>query len=247
MAYNFTGQKILVTGAGRGIGRGIAINLAKSRAHVYALSLTQENLDALVKEIPAIVPIQHDLANWDETVKVIEKLDTLDGLVNCAAVPGNRQNIMSVPKQELLEVQSINVEAPINLMQIVGKKMVESGKGGSIVNISSTLSTHAISGLLPYCVSKAGLDMATKMFALELGPHNIRVNTVNPGATLTDMMRANLTEEQATRMGNITPMRRLNEVQDVLPLVLYLLSDKSKMITGAHHLVDGGLAGQLPS
>ena len=200
-----------------------------------------------MKETPAIVPIELDLANWDETVKVIEKLDNLDGLVNCAGVSGKRQSIMGVSKQDFLEVQEINLTAPINLMQIVGKKMLESGKCGAIVNISSQLSTHALSGLLPYCVSNAGLNMATKMFALELGPHNIRVNTVNPGATLTDMMRANLTEDEATQMSDITPMRRLNDVQDVVDLVLFLLSDKSKMITGEHHVINGGLSCQLPS
>ena len=247
MAYNFEGQRILVTGAGRNMGRGIATNLVKLGATVYALDLIKENLDDLVKEMPGIVPIYHDLSNWDETVRVVGKLDSFDGLVNCAGVLGKRQSILELPKQELLEVQEINLTAPINLMQIVGNKMVESGKGGAIVNISSQVSTHALSGLLPYCVSKAGLDMATKMFALELGPHNIRVNTVNPGNTLTSMMRAAMTEEQATRMHGITPLRRPNEVQDVVDLVLFLLSDKSKMITGEHHVINGGLTCQLPS
>ena len=148
---------------------------------------------------------------------------------------------------EFLEVQAINLTAPINLMQIVGKKMVESGKGGAIVNISSHCSAHAQNGFLSYCVSKAGLDMATKMFALELGPHKIRVNTVNPGSTVTALMRAVLTEEQTTNMRNKTPLKRLNEVQDVVDLVLFLLSDNSKMITGAHHVINGGVTWQLPS
>ena len=247
MAYNFEGQKILVTGAGRNMGRGIATNLAKLGATVYALDLVKENLDDLGKEIPAIVPIHHDLSNWQETVRIIGQLDNLDGLVNCAGVLGKRRDILEMPEEEYFDVMAVNLTAPVNLMQIVGKKMVEAGKGGAIVNISSHCSTHALSGLLPYCVSKAGLDMATKMFALELGPYNIRVNTVNPGNTLTAMMRAALTDEQAKRMHEITPLRRPNEVQDIVNLVLFLLSDKSKTITGTHHVINGGLTCQLPS
>ena len=77
-------------------------------------------------------------------------------------------------------MQAISLTAPINLMQIVGKKMAEAGKGGS-VNIPSHVSMHALSGFLSYCVSKAGLDMATKMFALELGPHNAELPPLTQG------------------------------------------------------------------
>ena len=93
MAYNFEGQNILITGAGRGIGRGIATNLAKLGATVYALDSIKENLDDLEKETPGIVQIHHDLANWDETVKVVGILGTLNGLVNCAGVLGKQQSV----------------------------------------------------------------------------------------------------------------------------------------------------------
>ena len=131
-------------------------------------------------------------------------------------------------------------------MQIVGQKMADAGKGGSIVNVSSQVSMFALGGMLPYCVSKAGLDMATKMFAVELGPRNIRVNSVNPGNTHITMVAA-MTDETTQQMESMIPLGRSNEIEDVVDLVLFLLSDKSKMITGTNNIINGGLTCQLPS
>ena len=246
MAYDFKGKKILVTGGGRNIGRGIVKQLAELGATVFVLDRIQEDLDNLVAEIPSVIPICQDLEKWDETAKTVGQLDTMDGLVNCAGLVGNRQKATSVPKEELYKIQSVNLMAPINLMQIVGKKMADGGKGGSIVNISSQVSMFAFGGLLPYCVSKAGLDMATKMFALELGPRNVRVNSVNPGNTHITMVAA-MTGEMTDKMESLIPLGRSNEIEDVVDLVVFLLSDKSKMITGTNNIINGGLTCQLPT
>ena len=106
---------------------------------------------------------------------------------------------------------------------------------------------HFSPGSLPYSVSKAGLNMATKMFALELGPHNIRVNCIHPGPVLTDMYLAVMTsEEQLDWTKAVTPLGRLTETREVANLVSFLLSDQSAMISGATHVIDGGLTNQLP-
>ena len=170
MAYNFQGKKYTVTGAGGDIGRAIAENLAGKGAKVFALDCIKEKLDDLVGQTPDIISVHQDLSNWHETAEKVETLGDFDGLVNCAGILG-MQIAIEVSKGSLDKYYAVNLNAPINLMQVVGKKMIASGKGGSIVNMSSVGSKGAFKGMLAYNVSKAGLDMATKIFALELGPH----------------------------------------------------------------------------
>lgn len=246
MAYDFKGKKILVTGAGRNIGRGIATHLANLGAKVYALDYVKENLDNLAKEMPQICPIHHDLQNWDETVKVVDELENLDGLVNCAGVIFAAQKAVDVPRENIEKCFNVNLLAGVHLMQLVGKKMSSAGKGGSIVNISSQISMFAYAGQLPYCISKAGLDMATKMFASELGPYKIRVNSVNPGMVETELLKSAVSAEEIQRSASLTPLKRNNEIQDVVDLVVYLLSDHSLMINGTNNLINGGAMCYVP-
>ena len=245
MEYNFQGKKYVVTGAGGGIGRAIAENLASRGAKVFALDCVKENLDDLVQTMPDIVSVHQDLSKWDETAEIVEKLGDLDGLVNCAGilVP---QMAVDVTKELIDKHYAINLNAPINLMQVVGKKMIASGNGGSIVNISSCSSKGASKGTLAYSVSKAGLDMATKMFALELGLHKIRVNSVNPFLIPTGMTKPLCTEEIFQGAVGKTPLGQQLELQNVVDLVMFLLSDQSVMITGTNTLIDGGYTCQLP-
>ena len=247
MAYDFKGKNILVTGAGRNIGRGIAVSLVKQGAKVFALDCIQENLDNLVKEYPDIQPVCKDLENWDEVKNDIDQLGSFDGLVNCAAVLCPPEKAVDVPLENLMKCVNVNLLAAINLMQVVGKKMIEAGKGGSIVNISSQISIHAVRGLLPYCTAKAGLDMATKIFALELGAHKIRVNSVNPGPVNTEMLLRSVgSADKLEHFKEKTPVGRLTEISDVADLVSFLLSDHSLMINGTTNLIDGGHSCQLP-
>ena len=246
MAYNFNGKKILVTGAGRNIGRGIATCLAKLEAKVYALDCVKENLDSLAQEVSGICPIYQDLLDWEETVKTVEKLEDLDGLVNCAGIITATLKAINTPRENLEKCINVNLLAAVNLMQVVGKKMIAAGKGGSIVNISSQGSMFAHDGLLPYCISKAGLDMATKMFALELGPHKIRVNSINPGMVETELAKTVMSPEGIQHIASLSPLRRLAGIQDVADLVSFYLSDSSVMINGTNNLINGGFTCYLP-
>ena len=246
MASYFNGRKYLVTGAGRGLGRTVAENLANRGAKVFALDCVKENLDDLGSKIPEIVLVHQDLTNWDETAEKVGELGDFDGLVNCAAIFEAPKESVDVAKETLSRFEEVILNAPINLMQVVGKKMIASRNGGSIVNISSTLSKGALPGVLAYSVSKAGLDMATKVFALELGQHKIRVNAVHPGLMSTDLTRPAHPEEVFQMVASNTPLRRLVDLQNVADLVLFLLSDHSVMITGTIHTIDGGLTCKLP-
>ena len=183
----FEGMTILVTGSANGIGRGIAAKLTAAGAKVFALDKDKEALDDLVKAIPSIAVIHQDLKECEQTGEAVSVIDKIDGLVNCAAVLKHGTAAVDVKKKDIDYVLDVNLKAVINLMQVVGTKMIMNGKKGSIVNVSSVGGMYAYKNLMAYCVSKAGFNMATKVFALELAPKKIRVNTVAPTAVKTNM------------------------------------------------------------
>ena len=143
MAFDFTGKKILVTGAGRGIGRSFALEIAAAGATVFALGRTKETLDTLAMESDRIHPIVADIADWDKTRPLLDELEVMDGVVNNAAetpVYKGIREALEFPKDELELFQRVNVLGTINVIQSTGKKMVAAGNGGSIVNISRYVS-----------------------------------------------------------------------------------------------------------
>ncbi|XP_052770394.1 carbonyl reductase [NADPH] 2-like [Mya arenaria] len=244
MSLNLKGKKFLVTGAGRGIGRELVKALYKEECIVYALNRSKEPLDTLVHELPAVVPLHVDLEDWEATRACLEGIEVLDGVVNNAGLTGLPQtSVLECSKEFMDKVIDCQVFGAINTMQVVAKKMIEAGRPGSFVNVSSVLSHVAAPGQLPYCFTKAALDMITKQFALELGPHNIRVNSINPTLVLTDNIKKFI--EEVSPVDKIftsrTPCGRLPEVTEVVVPIMYLLSDMSSMVSGTHQVVDGGM------
>ena len=136
MGFDFTGKTILITGAGRGIGRALTKDVAKLGGEVYAVSKTKENLDTLAKESERIHPLVVDLNDWDDTRDVLEKLEVMDGVVSSAGVAYPWVKSLEMPKEIIDKTLSVNLMAAINVIQVTGKKMVATGKKGSIVNIS---------------------------------------------------------------------------------------------------------------
>lgn len=238
---DFSGKKVLVTGAGRGIGRAICTALVKSGAAVYALSKTKENLDSLKKECPEIHCLCVDLCDTANLKKEAEKLpDGITMLVNNAAY-ANLESFLDVTEEAFDKTMNINVKSVLFLSQIMAKKMISNGKGGSIVNVSSQASLVALPNHTSYCTSKGALDLLTKMMALELGPHQIRVNAVNPTVVMTEMGRQAWEDpEKGKPMLNRIPQGKFAEVDDVVRPIMYLLSDQSDMINGIQMPIDGG-------
>uniref|UniRef100_A0A8D2NC36 Dicarbonyl and L-xylulose reductase n=1 Tax=Zonotrichia albicollis TaxID=44394 RepID=A0A8D2NC36_ZONAL len=125
--------------------------------------------------------------------------------------------------------------------QIVARQMIAQGVPGAIVNVSSQASKRALKDHAVYCSTKSALDMLSKVMAMELGPHKIRVNTVNPTVVMTDMGRINWSDPQkSAAMINRIPLGKFAEVDDVVNSILFLLSDKSAMTTGSSLMIDGG-------
>ncbi|XP_029311450.1 L-xylulose reductase isoform X1 [Cottoperca gobio] len=259
MDISFAGKRALVTGAGKEkskvvkcvqtqpviqlhyrIGRATALALARCGAKVTAVTRTQADLNSLVQECASITPVCVDLADWGATEAALQDVGPIDLLVNNAAF-ASLQPFLEVTPNQFDQSFNVNVKAVLHVSQIVGRGMKARGAGGSIVSVSSQASQCALRDHAVYCVTKAALDMLTKVMALELGPHQIRVNSVNPTVVMTDMGRLGWSDpEKAKTMTSRIPLGRFAEVEDVVNSILFLLSDKSNMTNGVTLPVDGG-------
>ncbi|XP_059174943.1 L-xylulose reductase-like [Physella acuta] len=241
MEIKFEGKRALVTGAGKGIGRAIALKLAACGAQTVAVSRSQADLDALKNECPSIEICAVDLSDWPQAKAAVESLGHFDLLVNSAGV-SRIGPFVDVKEEDFDFIFNTNVKALFNVSQVVAKSMLDRKSGGSIVHLSSAASTQAVRDHAVYCSSKGAVDSLTTVMALELGPHKIRTNCVNPTATMTDMGKYAWSDPAKSQpLLNRIPLGRLAEVEDVVDAVLWLLSDKASYINGVTLPVEGGL------
>lgn len=235
----FTGRRALVTGAGAGIGRGLAIKLVGMGAQVFALSRTADHLESLKAECPAVQTICVDLSDWTATREAVEKITPIDLLVNNAAYATLAPFLTTSP-ESFDKVFNVNVKAVMNVSQVVAGDLITRGQRGCIVNLSSQAGQRALKDHTVYCSSKGALDMLTKVMALELAPKGIRVNAVSPTVVMTAMGRVGWSDPaKAEPMLARIPQGRFAEVDDVVNAVVYLLSEESNMVNG-HLLPVGG-------
>ncbi len=239
MNPDFGSKRALVTGAGKGIGREIARHLAACNAEVVALSRTEADLASLRAEIGCTM-IVADLADVAATHAALEDTGHFELLVNNAGV-SILEPFLEVSVAAFDEVMAVNVRGALVVSQIVARGMIEAGRGGTIVNLSSQASSRALALHTAYCASKGALDQLTRMMAFELGPHNIRVNAVNPTVTLTPMgeMAWGDPAKSAPMLARI-PLNRFARPLEVAEVVAWLLSDQAGMVHGVTLPVDGG-------
>lgn len=238
--FDFSERKVLVTGAGGGIGRDICKKLHESGALVYGVSKTPANLESLKVECPGLETVCVDLSDWDKTRSLLSELPPMHGVVNNAGTAVLSSFLEATP-QHFDRLYAANVKQVINVSQIFAKKMIEANIQGSIVNMSSQASQAALKDHTLYCGTKGALDITSKVAALELGKHGIRVNCVNPTVVLTEMGRMAWSDpEKAGPMLDKIPLGRFADVEDVVSVTLFLLSDASAMVNAVTLPVDGG-------
>jgi L-xylulose reductase len=236
---DLTGKSVVVTGAGKGIGRATALMLARRGAKVIALTRSAADLQTLETEI-GCKSIAVDLADPDATRAAARAALPADFLINCAGTTALESFLeTSVAAFDLL--YAVNTRAPMIVAQEYARDLVARDQKGAIVNVSSCASFVGIPDHAAYCASKAGLDGLTRVMAKELGPKGIRVNGVHPTVTLTPMaVKAWSDPVKSAGMMARIPLGRFAEPDDIAEVILFLLADEAAMVNGLSMPVDGG-------
>ena len=233
------GKTVLITGAGRGIGRACAAAFAEAGASVIAVARTKTDLESLSTEYPKAVDIWvHDVSK-DSFYQRIEAMTELDVLINNAGT--NRpQAFVDVDTETLNSVVDLNVRAMFQTAQSAARVMLKSGSG-SIINMSSQMGHIGSPNRSVYCMTKHAVEGLTKAMAVELAPKGVRVNALAPTFIETPMTRSMLDDPDFKEfVQRMIPLGKVGQPNDVAAAALYLASDVSAMVTGHSLRIYGG-------
>jgi NAD(P)-dependent dehydrogenase (short-subunit alcohol dehydrogenase family) len=235
----------IVTGGNSGIGRAASVALARAG---FDLGVTwhrvEERAESLIEEVEALgrrcEVRQLDLHGVREGAAAVDELADafggLDVLVNNAGY-GSSTPFLEMTLEEWQGVLDVDLTGAFLASQAAARRMIEQGRGGAIVNVTSVHEHIPLSGSAPYSAAKHGLGGLTKVMALELGGHGIRVNAVAPGQIATRMTGQ---EDEPPSPAEV-PLGRAGDAREVAALIAWLASDESSYVTGASYVIDGGL------
>lgn len=230
---------ILVTGASGGIGAATVRMLIKEEAKVIASGRNEDKLTELAVETGCDV-LPFDLASELSVKTALSEIEVY-GIVNCGGWGGEIASPMETDLEVFDKVNSINARGTLLVVKYASKGMIKAGLGGSIVNVSSQASLVGLAGHVSYASSKGAVDAMTRVSALELGKHNIRVNAVNPTVVMTPMSEWYWGREDiGGPLLEAMPLGRWATEEDCAAPIIFLLSDASAMISGVCLPIDGG-------
>lgn len=246
----FQGKAVLITGASRGIGAAIATRFGREGARVAVnYSSSAAAAEAVVEAIKAAggqaFAVKANISNPDDIPPMFEAIRSnfggLDVLVNNAAVM-QRVFLQDVTAADFDYHFQTNVRGPLLVTKHAAAMIPP---GGAIINVSSAITRLAYPGSVVYSMTKACLDMMSQVLAVELGPRGIRVNTISPGSTLTDMnsAKSGKTDEEFAKEIAMTPLGRIGTPDDIADAAVFLASSDSRWVTGAKLDCAGGLRG----
>jgi len=242
---DLTGQVALITGTTSGLGKRFAQVLASKGAKVAITGRRVERLEDLKTQIEAdggtVAAVPLDVTDEQSIINCVEETEKQLGpitlLVNNAGM--NIEGlVVNVETEEFDRIMSTNVRGPFLMAREVGKRMIERGQGGQVINIASIAAKRALAGLVPYCTSKAAVAMMTQALAREWARYNINVNAICPGFITTEINEDWFNSDAGQKQLKKYPRRRAGEPSDLDGALLLLASPKSRFITGELLVVD---------
>jgi NAD(P)-dependent dehydrogenase (short-subunit alcohol dehydrogenase family) len=243
-SFRLDGKRALVTGGGRGIGLAAASALAQAGAHVTLAARTQAQIEAAAQAIRArgdkAAALELDVTDLDAVRRAIAAAEPFDVLVNNAGT--NRPApFVDVKIEDFDAIFALNVRAAFFMAQAVARLLIEARRPGSIINISSQMGHVGAARRTVYCATKHAMEGFTKSMAIELAPHNVRVNSLGPTFLETPMTRP-FFEDKAFREEVLSKIKlgRLGQLDELTGAIVFLASDASSLMTGAALVLDGG-------
>lgn len=244
-----SGKTVIVTGATTGIGYATAMTFANFGADLVITSRKQADCDRVKGEIEAMgvrcLALQSDSSKLEDDEALVEKaievFGKIDVLVNNAGVGGPVADMVDTTEDEWDYVHGINLKGVYMLSKRVARKMIERGQGGRIIMISSIAALEGSGQHSVYGAAKGGVSAMGRYLANEVGKHNITVNSVCPGFTLTEILKGAVQDPAIRKeVERTNPLRKIGDPEDIAAAVLFLASNAANYITGINLVVDGG-------
>ncbi len=246
--FSLKGKTAVVIGGGGVLAGRMSEGLAAAGADIAVVDIHAENAQARVDSLKAhpvkAVAVRADASRKEDLEKaekeIIRTLGRIDILINAPGINSSTP-FFDIAESEWEKILNVNLKSMFFACQVFGKRMIDSGRGGSIINISSASSGPPLSKVFTYSISKAGVNSLTQFLAREWAPHRVRVNALAPGFIPAEQNRKILTKERTEDILRHTPMGRFGEPEELVGAVVWLASEKaSSFVTGSVVRVDGG-------
>lgn len=248
----FEDRVAIVTGAANGIGRGCAERLAREGARVLLADVDADNGESAAAHVAEAAGgddraayVQCDVGDGEQVRALVDRAvrdwGALDLCVANAAVV-HAADFLELEEADFDRVLRVNLKGVFLVGQAAARAMVQQGRGGAIVNMSSINQQVALPDQVPYCVAKGGIQQLTRVMALSLAQKGVRVNAVGPGSIGTEMLESVLASDPKARHKVLsrTPMGRVGQVEEIASVVSFLLSEEASYVTGHTLMADGG-------